>query len=321
MDSNFQHEPKISKVLITGGTGLVGKALQRSQYMCPEWEDGWVFLSSKDGDLTNEETVKALFEKHKPDMVVHLAANVGGLFKNMNQKATMYEDNLLMNTYVLKYARIYKVKKVISMLSTCIFPDGYEPLTEKVLHEGPPHPSNEGYAYAKRMLDVHSRILESEGILSICLVPTNIYGPHDNFNLQDAHVMPALIHRCYLAKQNNEPFVVKGSGKPIRQFIYSGDLARMILWAMYYCGTSGRYICSPTSESEVTIEYVARTVAKSFDYEHAIQFDTSCADGQFKKTVEPNPVFKEMTFMSLDEGIQKTVEWFQEAYEKGTARV
>lgn len=306
-----------SKVLITGGSGMVGRALEAHYGYTNEY----VFLSSKDGDLTKEENVKALFEKHQPTVVIHLAANVGGLFKNMNEKATMYEDNLLMNTYVLKYARIHKVKKVISMLSTCIFPDGYEPLTEEVLHKGPPHPSNEGYAYAKRMLDIHSRILESEGITSICLVPTNIYGCYDNFNLQDAHVMPALIHRCYLAKQQNEPFIVKGSGKPIRQFIYSGDLVQMIQWALFECETSGRYICSPSSDYEVTIEYVARAVAQCFDYEHALTFDPSFADGQYKKTVEPYTVFKEWTFKPLKEGIQETVEWFKQAYEKGEARI
>jgi len=116
------------------------------------------------------------------------------------------------------------------------------PLTEDVLHAGPPHPSNEGYAYAKRMMDVHSRILEQEGIQSICLIPTNIYGPNDNFNLNDAHVMPALIHRCYLAKKSDTPFVVKGTGKPIRQFIHSRDLAKIILWSVHKCTESGRLL-------------------------------------------------------------------------------
>ena len=306
------------KVLVTGANGLVGQALQK-EIVCPE---GWVFLSSKDGDLTKEDVVQGLFEKHQPDIVIHLAANVGGLFKNMNEKAIMYEDNLLMNTFVLKYARLYNVKKVISMLSTCIFPDGYEPLTEEVLHVGPPHPSNEGYAYAKRMLDIHSRILNHEGIESVCLIPTNIYGPHDNFNLRDAHVMPALIHRCYLAKQAEEPFVVKGSGKPIRQFIHSQDLAKMIVWAVHHTqGIAGNYICSPSSESEVTIEWVARAVARSMDYEHALTFDSSFADGQYKKTVQPHSVFHEFKFTPLEKGIKETVQWFLNAYAKGLARV
>jgi len=304
------------KVLVTGASGLVGSALQteiRSSFT--EFISDWTFLSSKDGDLTSEENVRGLFERIQPDIVIHLAANVGGLFKNMEQRAKMYEDNLLMNTFVLKYARIHKVQKMISMLSTCIFPDGYEPLTEDVLHAGPPHPSNEGYAYAKRMMDVHSRILEQEGIQSICLIPTNIYGPNDNFNLNDAHVMPALIHRCYLAKKSDTPFVVKGTGKPIRQFIHSRDLAKIILWSVHKCTESGRFICSPPAEeSQVTIEYIARRVAQCFDYEHALVFDSTFADGQYKKTVEPHPSLNHMDFVCLRDGIQETVHWFKQSY-------
>jgi len=300
------------KVLVTGASGLVGNALQ-SEIGNKHISD-WVFLSSKAGDLTWEEDVRTIFECYHPEIVIHLAANVGGLFKNMNQPAEMYEDNILMNTLVLKYSRIHKVKKVISMLSTCIFPDGYEPLTEDVLHASPPHSSNEGYAYAKRMLDVHSRILTSaHGITSICLIPTNIYGPHDNFHLENAHVLPALIHRCYLAKQNNMPFVVKGTGTPIRQFIHSRDLAKMILWATHQCETSGRYICSPPVEAQVTIAQVACYVAKCFDYEGALVFDTTAADGQYKKTVCPHSQFASMHFTDLYKGIHETVEWFKQS--------
>ena len=306
------------KVLVTGASGLVGRALQSAATAANDW----IFLSSKAGDLTREEDVRILFECYHPEVVVHLAANVGGLYKNMNQPSLMFEENLLMNTFVLKYARIHKVKKVISMLSTCIFPDGYEPLTEEVLHAAPPHPSNEGYAYAKRMLDVHSRILTSaHGITSICLIPTNIYGPHDNFNLENAHVLPALIHRCFLAKQANQPFVVKGTGKPIRQFIHSRDLAKMVIWAVEHCKASGRYICSPPIEAQVTIAQVARRVAQCFDYEDALVFDTTAADGQYKKTVQPHALFSSMTFTSLSGGIQETVEWFKEAYTNDSIRI
>lgn len=312
------------KILVTGASGLVGSALinQYKSYPLYSKTDEWIFLSSKDGNLTKEEDVRALFEMHQPNIVVHLAANVGGLFKNMYKKTEMYEDNLLMNTFVLKYARLHKVQKMITMLSTCIFPDGIEPLTEEKLHDGPPHPSNEGYAYSKRMMELHGRILNKDhGIECIQLIPTNIYGPYDNFNLEDAHVIPALIHRCYLAKQQNIPFIVKGSGKPVRQFIYNYDLATIILWSVYHKVPSDRYICSPPSSHELTIEYVARRIAASMDYEHAIIFDTSYADGQYKKTVEPNIALSDIHFTDFNTAIKDTVDWFVEAYKHQTARI
>ena len=201
------------KILVTGGTGLVGNGIQQIQN---NYTHQFVFLGSKDCDLLNLDNVKQLFEKEKPDCVIHLAACVGGLFKNMNYKVDMYEKNTLINCNILKCCHDYKVKKVVSCLSTCIFPDKTTyPINEEMLHEGPPHSSNYAYAYAKRMLDVQSKTYQEQyGDNFICVIPTNIYGEHDNYSLQDGHVIPALIHKCYLAKQRKEPFTVCGTGKP-----------------------------------------------------------------------------------------------------------
>lgn len=309
------------KILVTGSSGLVGKALIDQQYKFSD-NDKWVYLTSKDGNLTNEIDVKNIFNKYKPDIVIHLAANVGGLYKNMYKKAEMFEDNILMNTFILKYSRLYNIKKIISILSTCVFPDGIQPLTEDKLHLGPPHFSNEGYAYAKRMLDVHGRILKDENdITTIQLVPTNIFGPYDNFNLEDAHVIPALIHRCYLAKKENKPFIVKGSGKPLRQFIYSYDLATMILSNVYNNNNSGMYICSPPSENEISIADVAKSIANNMNYEDNLVFDTSFEDGQYKKTVEPHNRYKDFKFTNFNDAIKYTVKWFIENYDKRTVRI
>lgn len=308
------------KVLVTGGSGLVGSALQDI-----DKNDGhtYIYLSSSDGDLRNETDVLAIFKKHRPDAVVHLAANVGGLYKNMHYKSKMFEDNLLMNTFVLKYCRMFGVKKLILMLSTCIFPDNMKDktiITEDDLHNGPPHPSNEGYAYAKRMMEVHSRILHSQyGMQTICLTPTNIYGPSDNFSLENAHVIPALIHKCWLAKTNKELFVVKGSGKALRQFIYSYDLADIIISMLNRDDIDyGHFICCPSGGTEISIENVARSIAKCLRYEDAIVFDETYADGQHKKTVEPNVIFKDRKFTSFADGIKRTVEWFVENAELPT---
>ena len=313
------------KILVTGSSGLVGSAIRDcyKKYIDEHFfNDEWIFLTSEDGDLTKEANVEKLFYLHKPNVVIHLAANVGGLFKNMNQRAEMYEDNILINTFILKYCRKFKVSKFIGILSTCIFPDGLDLLNEDMLHKGPPHPSNEGYAYAKRMMEVHGRILQTDNTMKVVqLIPTNIYGINDNFNLDNAHVLPALIHRCYLAKKYKQHFVVKGSGKPIRQFIYNKDLAKIILWSIYENNDSGLYICSPPSSEQVTIEQLARKIADNMNYEHALIFDDSYHDGQYKKLVEPHKSFQNMCFTPLNEGLKETIDWFIDNYEQKQVRI
>ena len=310
-------------VLVTGGSGLVGSAI-RNVYQDNYQNYQYIFLSSKDCDLTNLEDTKQLFEKIKPNYVIHLAANVGGLFKNMNHKVDMFEKNIIINLNVLKCCHDFKVKKCISCLSTCIFPDKTNyPINEEMLHNGPPHISNNAYAYAKRMLEVHSKAyMEQYGDNFTCIIPTNIYGPHDNYHLEDAHVIPALIHKCYLAKKENKPFVVWGSGTPLRQFIYSEDLAKLILWTLFETNEKDSIILSVSEEDEVSIANVAKLIAKEFDY--SLEFDTSKSDGQFKKTADNNKLkrlyqesMKEsFQFTSIEEGIRKSVRWFIDNYEK-----
>lgn len=211
-------------VLVTGGTGLVGKAIETYVNNSPTIEnEKWIFLGSKDGDIRSRKETEALFEKYNPTHVIHLAAKVGGLFANMKQKVEFYRENVLMNDNIMECCRIYKVQKLVSFLSTCIFPDKTSyPINESMLHNGPPHPSNEGYAYSKRLLDTMSRAYAEEyGCNFTSIIPTNIYGPNDNFLIENGHVIPGLIHKCYIAKRDGTPFTVWGSGKPLRQFIYS----------------------------------------------------------------------------------------------------
>tara|TARA_A100001011_G_C14151833_1_gene774330 strand:- start:119 stop:1051 length:933 start_codon:yes stop_codon:yes gene_type:complete len=304
------------KVLVTGGTGLVGKAIEN---ISRNYNYEFVFLSSKDCDLTNYHDTEKLFQKEKPDLVIHLAANVGGLFKNMKFMADILEDNLKINLNVLKCCHLFKVKKLISCLSTCIFPDKTSyPINENMLHEGPPHLSNFGYAYSKRILEIQSRAYrEQYDDNFICIIPTNIYGEYDNFSLTDGHVIPALIHKCYLAKKNNEKFVVKGSGKPLRQFIYSRDLAELILWTLEKYNEKDSIILSVGEEEEVSIEKIGRIIAKSFDYENNLIFDKNFSDGQYKKTADNSKLLKlygKYKFTNIDDGIDKIVNWFVNNY-------
>jgi len=283
----------------------------------------WVFLSSADGDLRDRAATDAIFARHKPTHVIHLAAKVGGLFANMKYKVEFYRENTLINDNIMENCRIHKVTKLVSMLSTCIFPDKTTyPIDETMLHDGPPHPSNEGYAYAKRLIDTMNRAYAEEyGCNFTAIIPTNIYGPHDNFSIENGHVIPGLIHKCYLAKKNNTPFTIWGSGTPLRQFIYSGDLAALTVWVMREYHSPEPITLSVDEEAEVPIKDVAYAVAKAMKFEGEVVFDTSKADGQFKKTAcnkKLRGLRSDYEFVSMEGGVQKAVDWFVANYD--TAR-
>ncbi len=308
-------------ILVTGGHGLVGRAIENLR----KGDYYFIFLNSKMCDLTNYTETLKFFQELKPDIIIHLAACVGGLFKNMSQRVQMFEENILMNTHVIKIAHLIGVQDLIACLSTCIFPES-DFLNESMLHDGPPHPSNEGYAYAKRMLEVHCRVYRDQfGRNYNCIIPTNVYGPHDNFNLEDSHVIPALIHKCYLAIKNNIPFEIKGSGKPLRQFIYSIDLAK-IIFILLEKNVKGCIILSPTQE--YSIKTVAEMIKLSFEKAKLLNINCNSqveclinnkySDGIYRKTADNsklNSILPNFEFTSLKDGIDQSVNWFIENYE------
>jgi GDP-L-fucose synthase len=300
-------------LLITGGTGLVGNGIKSISNQFPNYK--YIYISSKDYDLSKMEETKKMFEFYNPNYVIHLAACVGGLYKNMNNKVEMLEKNLMINYNVIKCSHYYKVEKLISCLSTCIFPDKVTyPINESSLHDGPPHHSNDAYAYAKRMIEIQSRTYrENFGDNFICVTPTNIYGHHDNFDLENGHVLPALIHKCYLAKKNNENFVIRGSGTPLRQFIYSEDLGLLIMKILESKKNEENIILSVSEKDEISIKDIGITIARAYNYEDRIIFDKNFSDGQYKKTVSNEKLlnkFPNFKFTNIEDGIKKTVEWF-----------
>ncbi|CAE6385629.1 unnamed protein product [Rhizoctonia solani] len=319
-------------ILVTGGSGLVGAAIKYIIETEPEGSrfgkrpgEKWVFASSSEGDLRHVKdpaATSALFDKYKPTHVIHLAALVGGLFKNMKYKLTFLRDNVRINDNVLETSHQIKVKKLISCLSTCVFPDKVEyPLDENKIHLGPPHDSNFGYAHAKRMVDVQNHAYNEEfGDNFTSAIPTNVFGPHDNFDLEDSHVIPGLIHKCYLAKRNGTPFVVSGTGKPLRQFIYSRDLAKLFIWMLRDYESVEPLILSVGEDEEVSIRSVADAIVKAVGFEGEYKFDTSRADGQFRKPAS-NKKLLELTggfeFTPFDKALDETVKWFLENYDSG----
>ena len=311
-------------VLVTGGTGLVGSAIAEVILANKPVDEEWVFVSSRDANLCDKESTAALFARYKPTHVIHLAAKVGGLFANMSHNLEFFRDNLEMNNNVYEECRKWKVSKLVSCLSTCIFPEKAEfPVDETNIHDGPPHPTNEGYAYAKRMMDVQNRLYrEQYGCKFTSIIPSNVFGKHDNFNLDSSHVIPGMIHRCYLCKKHDKSMSIYGSGKLLRQFVFAPDLAKVFIWALHHYEDPEPLIVSGGTEHEFSISYIAETIASCFNFHGSLFFDTSRADGVFKKTandLKMRRLLPDFHFTPFEEALAVTVQWFVENYEKPEA--
>lgn len=297
---------------------MVGSAIK--SVVESEKADGerWIFVTSKDANLCDYDSTKALFEKHRPTKVIHLAAMVGGLFHNMSHNLDFFKNNLDMNNNVLQVSHEMQVKKVISCLSTCIFPDKITyPIDETMVHLGPPHSSNFGYSYAKRMIDVANRAYKQQhGCNFTSVIPCNVFGPQDNYNLESSHVIPGLIRKLHdIISKGGDTFTVMGTGKPLRQFIYSMDLAKLFVWALRNYEDVEPIIFSVDESAEISIGEAAEEIARSFDFKGKIIYDTTKADGQFKKTASNaklrrlHPDFK---FTPFKEAIQTSVDWYKQ---------
>jgi GDP-L-fucose synthase len=298
-------------ILVTGSDGLVGSALRDLIS-----EDVY-FASRKDADLTSYQETEALFNRIKPEKVIHLAALVGGIGGNLMHSGEYFRDNLQININTLEAARKTNVSKLVSFMSTCVFPnEGPYPLTPSSLHLGQPHPSNFGYAYAKRMLEVQSRAYRAQwGLDYVVAIPTNIFGPRDNFNLIEGHVVPALIHKTYLAKKEKTNLSVWGSGNPLREFIFSKDVAKITLWMLNNYSDSEPLLL--TSGTETSIRDLVNCVVREMDYSGEVTFDDTKPDGQLRKPSSNQPLLNRLSdfrFTNLSDGMKETVEWFNSNY-------
>ena len=298
----------MTKVLVTGGYGMVGSAMESQ-----------IKLSRETCDLTNPKQTEKLFQLIKPEGVIHCAGKVGGIGGNSNYKGEYFYDNLMINTNVIEAARKAGVKNLVAFLSTCVFPDKVKyPLTVDQIQLGEPHSSNYPYAYAKRMADVQIRAYrEQYGINYTSIIPSNIYGPNDNFNLDHGHVMPMLIHKLYLAKKNKTDFTVWGSGKPLREFIYSKDIAKIAEWALFnYEGTDPLII---SGDEEISIKDLVGLLVDEFKFKGKVLFDKTKPDGQLRKPSD-NSKIKELMpdfeYTPFEQGIKETVNWFIENYDE-----
>ena len=296
----------MGKIIVTGGKGLVGRCFDSDR-----------FLRSTSTNFTEKDNVRNYLQLAKADGIIHTAAKVGGVKSNMSFPADFTYQNLMMNTILIEEAKLAGIRKLISFASTCVFPDKAEyPLTPEQIHLGPPHQSNYGYAYAKRMADVQIQAYrEQYGVNYFSVIPCNIYGPGDNYDLENGHVIPALIHKFYLAKERNEDVTIWGSGNPLREFIFSKDVAKLVE-LLYDNYDSGVPVILSTGE-EVSIGDMVSMIAEIFEFKGKIIFDKDKPEGQFRKPSD-NSIIKEMfpdfKFTPIKEGLRESVEWFISNY-------
>lgn len=302
------------KILVTGGNGMIGKNLQN----IVSNEHEYFFPSSSEMNLLDFNSVDNYFDKIKPDFVIHFAANVGGLFKNMRQKVEMFHENIIINENILFYSNKYNVRNGIFCCSTCIFPDNpkYYPMDEKIMMDGEPHFSNNSYAYAKRFLYFQCKNYNTQYDRKyICITPCNLYGYYDNFNIENAHVIPALIHRFYNASLNNEKLNIRTGFNSTRQFIFIEDVCKIILLLIenFEKIEFDNVILSNTEHKIIdAIELIAQkfpNVVYQIDNIEEGQTKKNCSNELLKKTF-PNLVLKD-----FNEGLNNTIDWFLENYE------
>lgn len=292
--------------IVTGGTGMVGAAFKQ---ITPQAE----FITKKQfHDLSYDINDK---------FVIHLAAKVGGVKANTDYVADFYYENCNLNEKILHYAFTNNAKKVVSLLSTCVYPDApyiKYPLTEDQLHLGPPHDSNFGYAYAKRMVDVMSRAYRQQyGCNFITAIPNNLYGENDNFDLENSHVIPALIRKVWEAKINYKNYIeCWGDGSPLREFTYSDDIAKILLFLLENYNRPEPINIGNTDE--YSIREVVEIICKQLDYSGEIIWQIDKPSGQYRKPSCNQKLldlgWRKEDYTSLENGLKKVCDWFIMTY-------
>ena len=301
------------KILVTGGTSMVGKHLKK-------YLPDAIYLSSKDCNLKNQREARDLLFQVRPDKVVHLAAKVGGIMDNILNPVDFFEDNVMMNTNILKYSYQSRVKQFIGILSTCIYPDKVDenlyPMKEEVLHLGAPTPTNFAYGYAKRCLAVQIEAYNKQYNTNYnYLIPCNLYSELDHFEGNKAHFLSSLINKIFLAKQNNQKSItLMGSGLPLRQFMYAEDLAKVIY---LFISKDIKESCNVCTNEIKSIKEIAEIALRACEADHLeIVWDENKPDGQYRKDASSEKllnILKDFNFTSLEKGIKSTYNQYVES--------
>jgi GDP-L-fucose synthase len=306
-----------ARIYVAGHRGLVGSSLVRQ--LRAQGYDNLLLYEHASVDLTQQAPVEALFKDAKPEYVLLAAARVGGIQANDTYPAAFLRDNLAIQTNVIDAAHRHGVKKLLFLGSSCIYPRlAPQPMSEDCVLTGPLEPTNQWYAIAKiaglKMCQAYRR---QYGFDAIAVMPTNLYGPEDNFSLQDSHVLPALIRKFCDAKRNGAPEVtVWGSGKPRREFLYVDDLADACIYLMQNYSDEG--LVNIGWGHDVTIRELAQLVQQKVRYPGALRFDESKPDGAPRKLLDVSKMnaLGWRARIDLEEGLERTLRWYYENAER-----
>ena len=309
---------KTDIIIVTGGRGFLGQHLVRNLKNAGYTNVG--IVSRQTGyDLRNWACVEHLFTHARPNVVIHLAASVGGIGANQKQPGAFFRDNILMGLHLIEEARLRGIKKFVQLGTVCSYPKfAMPPFTEDDLWDGYPEQTNAPYGIAKKALLVMLQAYRQQyGLNGIFLMPTNLYGPGDNFDLETSHVIPAIIRKMDDAIKNRTGEVsLWGSGNATREFLYVEDCAEAIRLAMEKYNEPAPMNLG-TEDNEVRIVVLARLIANIMGFRGKVCFDTSKPDGQPRRALDTSCAFKYLGWSAsteLVDGLQKTIEWYRHAY-------
>lgn len=301
------------RVVVTGGAGFLGSFVV--EQLRAKGCRAVVVPSSKDYDLVEMDAVRRLYADANPDVVVHLAARVGGIGANQANPGRFFYDNLMMGSQLIEVGRQLGIKKFVAIGTICAYPK-YAPIPfkEDDLWAGYPEETNAPYGLAKKMMLVQSQAYRQQyGFNSIVLFPVNLYGPRDNFDLETSHVIPALIRKCAEAQQNGKPEIVLwGDGTPTREFLYVEDAAEGILLAAEQYNES-RPLNLGTGE-EISIKNLAGMIAAELGFHGRIRWDHTKPNGQPRRCLDVSRIKQTIGFQaahSLRDGLKKTIQWYR----------